>query len=262
LKPAWRTGVRTLAIGAVVALGLGLPRGALGTPSTTFWAPSTPFVQAYGVLHLTYDTYFQSGAEYPVDVGLEIGALRTKKLQLEAGFDLLYPTFSGDGPLAFPILLNAKLGAPEDAWFKGSPAWSAGIFGVGFQPEVTNYDVLHAMLGKTVPRVGGLSLGAYYGLARDLFRSADGRESRGGLMAGWTSPPLDVPAIDHLQLAWDVQTGRNVLGATGGGAYVYLTPAIDLLVGPVYSFDERLQPGASRWMWSVQFDADVDLLAR
>jgi hypothetical protein len=81
-------------------------------------------------------------------------------------------------------------------------------------------------------------------------------------MAGWTSPSLHVPAIDHLQLAWDVQTGKNVLGATGGGAYLYLTPAIDLLVGPVYFFDERLQPGASRWMWSVQFDADVNLLTR
>jgi hypothetical protein len=84
-----------------------------------------------------------------------MGASRSKKLQLETGFDLLYPTISGDGPLAFPILLNAKVGPPEDAWFKGSPAWSAGIFGVGFQPNVTNYDVLHVMLGTTVPRAGG-----------------------------------------------------------------------------------------------------------
>ena len=262
MKPARRARVRTLAIGAAVALGLGLPCGVLGTPSTTFWAPSTPSVQPFGVLHLTYDTYFQSAAEYPVDVGLEIGALRSKKLQLETGFDLLYPTLSPDGPLAFPILLNAKVGAPEDVWFKGSPAWSAGILGVGLQSGVTNYDVLHVMLGKTVPRVGALSLGGYYGLTEGLFRSSAGEERRSGLMAGWTSLPLDVPAIDHVQLAWDVQTGRNVMGAVGGGVYLYLTPAIDVLVGPVYFLDERLQPGASRWMWSVQFDADVNLLAR
>ena len=261
MKPARQTGMRSLAIAAVVALGLGLPGGALGTPSTTFWAPSTPSIQPYGVLHLTYDTYFQRGAEYPVDVGLEIGALRSTKLQLETGFDLLYPTVSSDGPLNFPVLLNAKVGAPEDAWFKGSPAWSAGLFGVGFQSDVTNYDVLHAMLGKTVPRVGALSVGAYYGLTPALLRSSEGEERRGGIMAGWTSLPLDVPAIDHLQFAWDVQTGKNVLGAVGGGAYLYLTPAIDLLVGPVYFLDQRLQPGGSRWMWSVQFDADVNLLA-
>jgi len=27
--------------------------------------------------------------------------------------------------------------------------------------------------------------------------------------------------------------------------------------GPVFFFDEALQPGGSSWMWSLQFDADI-----
>ena len=78
-------------------------------------------------------------------------------------------------------------------------------------------------------------------------------------VAGWSSPSIDVPKIDKILFAWDVQTGKNVLGATGGGVYVYLTPAIDLLTGPVFFFDQALQPGGSSWMWSLQIDIDVDL---
>lgn len=82
---------------------------------------------------------------------------------------------------------------------------------------------------------------------------------RSGLLAGWLSPGIGVPFIERIQLAWGVQTGRNVLGATGGGAYFYLTPGIDLLVGPVFFFDRDLQPGSSRVKWSVQLDVDIDL---
>lgn len=231
------------------------------TPSTTFWAPSTPYVQPYGVLHVTYDSYFDDRAAYPVTVGLEAGVIHAKKLQAEVGFDALYPTFSSGEPVGVPLVLNGKLGAPEDAYFKGSPGWSAGIFGLGFEEDVTDYDVLHAMLGKTFPKIGSLSLGGYYGLNENLMRSSTGGANRSGVMAGWLSQGIDIPAIDKLQLAWDVQSGRNVMGATGGGIYVYFTPAIDLLIGPVFFFDHELQPGGAHTLWSVQFDADVSLFA-
>jgi hypothetical protein len=253
---AARRGAAALLIAALVASG---PPPAAGTPSTNFWAPSTPAVQGFGVLHLTYDTYFSDRAAYPIDVGLTIGVIPGARLQAEAGFDLLYPTLGASGSIRAPALLNAKLGSPENAFFKGSPAWSAGIFAVGFAQDVTDYDVLHAMVGKTLPRVGAVSVGGYYGLNRHLFRSAAGAERRGGLMAGWFSPPIDAPVIDRIHLTWDVQTGRNVLGATGGGAYVYVTPAVDVLMGPVFFFERELQPGGSSWMWSMQLDLDLDL---
>jgi hypothetical protein len=235
---------------------------AQATPSTNFWAPSTPSVQGYGVLHVTYDTYWNQKALYPIDVGLEIGVLPGKAIQAELGFDLFYPTVAASGPIDAPVLLNAKLGGPEDAYFKGSPAWSAGIFAVGFETDVTDYNVLHAMIGRTFPRIGSLAAGGYYGLNEKLFRSSDGKDERAGFMGGWFSPPIDVPVIDRIHFTWDVQTGKNVLGATGGGIYVYVTPTVDLLTGPVFFFDEKLQPGGSRWMWSLQLDVDLDLIHR
>ena len=231
------------------------------TPSTTFWAPSTPFVQPYGVLHVTYDTYFNQKAEYPVDAGLTIGVLPGNRLQAEAGFDFLYPTYGSSGPVDLPMVLNAKVGAPEGASFKGAPAWSAGIFGVGFEKNVNDQNVVYAMLGKTFPSVGILQIGAYHALNEVLFRSAAGGDQRSGLLAGWYSPTLKAPHLDKLLLAWDLQTGRSVLGATGGGAYFYFTPAIDLLTGPVFFLEKDLQPGGSSWMWALQLDVDLDLLS-
>lgn len=238
-------------------LSLAAPGAGLATPSTTFWAPSTPALQPFRVLHVTYDTYFQENAAYPIDAGLEIGLLPSKKLQLEAGFDLLYPTLASRRALSFPVLLNAKLGAPEGAYFRGSPGWSAGVFGVGFEPDVTDYDVLHAMVGKTFP-MGALAAGGYYGLHERLLQSSTGAPRRSGIMASWLSPAIHAPRLEKANLCWDVQSGQNVLGATGGGLSLYFTPSVDLLVGPVYFFDRALQPGVSRWMWSMQFDADLD----
>lgn len=245
----------------VLVLALAVPAAAHATPSTVFWAPSTPYVQPYQKLHVTYDTYFGSEAVYPIDAGLTMGVLPWPKFQLELGFDLLYPTYSSGEPMDFPILFNAKVGAPEGAYFEGSPGWSAGVYNVGFEEDVTDYNTAHVMVGKSFSQIGSLSAGGYYGGNENLFRSSTGDKQRSGFMGSWVSPAIDVPRIDKIMLAWDVQTGENVLGATGGGLYVYFTPDIDLLLGPVFFFDEDLQPDGSGWMWSLQFDADIDLFA-
>lgn len=253
-----RHGLAALLLAVGLAGPGAIPRAA-ATPTTNFWAPSTPVVQPYGVLHLTYDTYFGARAAYPVDTGLTVGLLPGTALQAEAGFDLFYPTLSAGRGVGLPLVLNAKVGAPEDAWFAGQPAWSVGVFGVGFEKDVNDQDAVYAVLGRTIPGWGSAQLGAYYGLNPRLFRAADGADQRAGLLAGYVSPALDVPVIDHLVFTWDVQTGHNALGATGGGAYLYLTPAVDLLTGPVFFFEGALQPGGAAWMWSLQLDVDLDL---
>lgn len=250
---------RTAPFVALAAL-VAYPAAARATPSTNFWAPSTHAIQGYGVLHPTYDTYFGTGALYPVDLGLTMGVLPSKNFQAEVGFDLFYPTGSPDGPLDAPLLLNAKCGQPEGAWFEGSPGWSAGIYNLGFEDDVTDYNILYATVGRTFPKLGTVSVGGYHGLNEDLFRDPDGGEARSGVLAGWFSPPMDVPYIDRIHFTWDLQTGSNAYGATGGGAAFYLTPATSLLMGPVFFLERDLQPGRSAWMWSVQFDADVPLL--
>jgi hypothetical protein len=233
---------------------------ARATPSTTMWAPSTAGLQGFGVLHVTYDTYFGKSA-YPIDVGLTIGVLPLKQLQLEVGADLFYPTMSGEEALKLPVQLNAKVGTPEDTFFAGQPGWSAGIYGVGFEEDVTDYNILYATVGKTLPYVGTLSAGGYYGLNGNLLVDKDGEEARAGLLVGWASPAIDLPLIDKLVLAADVQTGSNALGAVGAGGSLYFTPAIALLTGPVFFLEKEVQPGGASWMWSVQLDVDIDLVA-
>ncbi len=247
-----------LALLVVVALEA---RDAHATASTTFWAPSTPYVQPYEVLHLTYDTYFGSRAVYPIDTGLTMGVIPGQKFQAEVGFDLFYSTVANGEGIEFPIVLNAKVGAPEDVYFHNQPAWSFGIFGVGFEENVNDQNALYFMLGKTLPKVGMPEIGVYYGLNEDLFLSASGEDERFGVLAGWYFPAIDVGLIDKLVFCWDIQTGSNALGATGAGVSAYITPAIAVLTGPVWFLEKELQPGGTEWMWSVQLDVDVDLLS-
>jgi hypothetical protein len=242
----------TMAVIAFVA------RNAHATPSTVMWAPSTPYLQPYGVMHVTYDTYFGSSAIYPIDTGLTMGVLPGQKLQAEVGFDLFYSTLSGGEGVKAPFVLNGKVGAPEDVYFRGQPAWSAGIFGVGFEEDVNDANVLYFMLGKTLA-LGVPTLGVYYGTNENLFRSSTGEEERFGVLAGWTSPAMDVALIDKVTLCADVQTGNNALGGAGFGVSAYFTPSIALLTGPVFFLEKELQPGGTSWMWSVQLDVDLDL---
>lgn len=255
--------VRWFVAGTVLCLLLFLlalfTRTAHATPSSTFWAPSTPYVQPLGVLHVTYDTYFGRLSSYPIDTGLTMGVLPGQKLQAEVGFDLFYATVANSEGVKAPFVLNAKFGAPEDVYFKGQPGWSAGIAGVGFEEDVNDANMLYLMLGKTFPAIGTPTFGAYYGLNEDLFRSAAGGDERVGFMAGWSSPAIDVALIHKLILAADVQTGHSALGGGGACVYAYFTPAISLLTGPVFFFEKELQPAGSSWMWSMQLDIDLDL---
>jgi hypothetical protein len=257
--PGMRTFRGSLSLGVAASVLAGGGALAHATPSTVFWSPGTAAVQGFGVMHGTYDTYFGTDGLYPIDLGLTIGVLPLQKLQAEVGVDLVYPTLSGDGGLSFPIYFNAKLGSPEDVFFEGPPGWSAGIYNLGVESDVTDYDMLQGAIGKTLPYIGTLSAGAYYGLNDTLLRNADGEKKQFGVMAGWASPAIDVPKIDKLVLCWDVQSGDNAFGATGGGAAIYFTPTVALLTGPVIFFASELQPGQSSWMWSAQLDVDVDL---
>ncbi len=244
-----------------LAGGLVAPAVATATPSTTYWTPAIATCQARGVTHVTYDTYFgkgpaagsQGAPNYPIDTGLTMGVLPFDKVQLEAGFDLLLPT---DHPLA----LNAKLCTPESALFPGAPAFSVGIYNVGFTKDVTDYNVLHAELQKTIPGAGGyLSFGVYHGLNRTLMTGSDGEVAQTGVMAGFFSPdiPVGLKGLKKINLTADVQSGKNVLGAWGFGSYLYFTDAISLLAGPVFYLDSALQPGGRRTLWTVQIDVDI-----
>jgi len=253
----------------LVAAVLLVAEAASATPTTTFWAPSTTAIQPFLTPHITYDTYFwkgpgttQAGSPvYPITTGLTMGVLPWENLQLELGFDLLLP--SSD-----PFLFNAKLGVPEDKLFPFQPSFAIGIQGVGTKKSNsatdlgTDYNMLYAQLQHTIPGVGGyVSVGGYYGLQEKLYVSSDGSTNRAGFIGGFVSPdiPVNQPWLAKINVVGDVQTGKNALGAAGGGLAIYFTDKIDLITGPVYFMDSALQPGGKQWFWTVQLDIDMPL---
>ncbi|HZY02956.1 MAG TPA: hypothetical protein VFF02_05610 [Anaeromyxobacteraceae bacterium] len=228
---------------------------ALATPSTTYWTPATNYTQPFLVPHITYDTYFGEPGAYPIITGLTMGVLPFEKIQAEVGFDLFYPA-RGESAL----FLNGKLTLVEGAFGEWSPGLSVGIMSVGFKTDVTDYNMLWAFLGKNFGPIGTLGVGGYYGLNEKLWVDATGAKQQSGVLASWMGPDFKVglTGLDKIVLAADVQTGKNVFGAAGGGVYLYFTPAIDLLMGPVFFFEKALQPGQASWLWTMQLDVDVD----
>jgi hypothetical protein len=258
---------------ALKALVLGTILAAAGaaqaTPSTTYWTPATTYVQPYLVPHLTYDTYFAEKGSYAVDTGLTMGILPFEKLQAEIGFDLnlggpVVPFYAKSG-----FLLNAKLGVPEGAFGEMFPGISAGIFGVGFQSSSdpakgprSDYNILHAEIGKTFS-FGNFTVGGYLGNDKVLV-DENLKKAASGLIASYTSPDIKIglPGLDKLLVIADVQTGKSAFGAAGGGLALYFTPAIDLITGPVFFLNDKTQVNQTSWMWTMQIDVDVELLAK
>ena len=253
--------VRPLFAAVLFVAGVALvPSVAFATPSTTFWAPSTASCQARGVPHVTYDTYFWKGPPagtagapgYPIDTGLTIGFLPFDKVQGEAGFDFLLPS-------EHYVFLNTKLCTPESSLFAGSPGISFGIYNVGFKEDVTNYNALYLMFQKNLKVGGYVAAGVYHGLNRPLFTSSEGEVEKTGALIGWVSPDVQIgrKGLRKINIAADVQTGENVLGAWGFGTNVYFADNVSLLIGPVFFLDKDLQPGGSKYMWTAQVDVDI-----
>jgi hypothetical protein len=240
---------------------------AFATPSTVFWTPATTYVQPYAVPHITYDTYVAEKKGFQNDYGLTLGILPFEKLQAEIGVDSFMP-----GLQSASLLLNGKIGIPENALGDGIPGLSAGVFGVGFKSGISDYNILHAEIGKTFGALGNVTVGGYYGVGLDLLGS-DGNKTQGGFIGSYTSPDinLNLPGLNKIVLMADIQTGKNAFGAVGGGIGLYFTPSIDILTGPVFFFDSsattqiaapapaRFAGGNPDWLWTVQLDVDFDL---
>lgn len=256
-------GLAARVLPAALALALLLTAApAAATPSTTWWTPATTYVQPYLVPHLTYDTYFGEAGALPIDTGVTVGILPFERLQAEVGFDLFYPGLRGKEALQ----LNAKIGVPEGAFGPLFPGISAGVYGVGFKKGLTDLDVFHLEIGKTLGAFGTLVAGGYAGNGK-LLVDETGAKANTGLLAAYVSPDLalGLPGLGKLNLFADLQSGKSSAAAWGFGAGLYFTPAVALLTGPVFFLNDKLvDAGAipARMLWSVQLDVDVELLAK
>lgn len=232
---------------------------AYATPSSTYWTPMVMDFQAYGVPHLGIDNYFtvdrkaisgEQGA-FPSDVGVTIGVLPGRKLQMEIGVDALHPS---DAPYYF----NSKLGAAEGALFPGAPALQIGIFNVGTKPGVTDQDIIYGLIGKTFPILGRVCAGPYAGNA-GVLRGARGEKRNTGYMVAFdhgfgTVKDAEGNEYSKWVFAADFASGMNAIGGGGAGIYRYFTKGISLLTGPVW-FNERSINGA--WKWTAQLDVNM-----
>jgi hypothetical protein len=203
----------------------------LSTPSTQIWIPSTDF-QKWKSGHLGLDNYFRSskiegvrGAGI-IDLGLTTGLLPFEKFQGEIGVDYLY---MGDNIYDnHPIYFNAKIGLPEGALFKGSPALALGAYNFGLKKNLTNYNIIYGEIAKTIPVIGRISVGYYNGNDKVLV-DENLNKANNGLLLSWDRTMSEIS--DKLWLAVDYQGGKNYLGALNFGASWAFSKNVSVIFG-------------------------------
>lgn len=211
--------------------------------SGEYWTPCISDVQPFDVWHLYYTNYStvennSRGQSFPTDVGLSVGILPFKKVNMEIGFDVLEPSDN-------PLFLNAKIGTPEGVLFKGSPALNLGIFDVG-ATGATNYNIFDFIVGKTLPHnFGRIHVGYYMGNSSLLISSTNEKQNTGYMIAY-----DNYLYAGKLQLVADYASGKNIIGGGGFGLTWYFTPDITLTTGPVWFNDKGLN-GNMKWTISL-----------
>jgi hypothetical protein len=201
------------------------------TPSTQIWIPSTDF-QKWKTMHLGLDNFLRStkingirGAGM-TDIGFTTGILPFEKFQGEIGIDYLY---MGDNVYDdHPIYFNAKLGLPEDALFKNSPAIALGGYNIGLKKNLTNYNIIYGVIAKTIPVIGRLTAGYYIGNDKVLI-DENLQKANKGILLSWDRTMTEIS--DKLWLGVDYQGGKNFLGALSFGASWSFSKNVSLIFG-------------------------------
>ena len=214
--------MKVLAICAIaVLLSISVAKA---TGSTQIWIPSTD-IQAFKSVHLGIDNYIRTQKDANgvygsgmYDMGLTTGISPFSKVQAEIGIDYLN---MGDNNALdaknydlHPIYFNGKIAIPEDSLFKGAPAIAVGAYNFGTKINLTNYNIIYALIAKTIPVVGRISAGYYTG-NKTLLVDENGAAANTGLLLSWDRAMPEIS--DKLWLAVDYQGGQNYLGALNFG---------------------------------------------
>lgn len=231
---------RTLLAAALIVSFSG---AALATPSTQIWIPS-PDVKGWKEVNFGIDYYGRfspkdtAGAN-TYDVGVTVGVSPLENLKLEVGVDYMSSNLQNDNAYDnHPFYFNAKLGTPEDAFgIKGLPAFAVGVYNLGTfdKPEVgvsTRQNIAYGLVAKTLPVVGRLSVGGYYGAQRALATAYNPKNNSSGILASWDRTISEVS--DKLWLGVDYMSGNNANGALSVGGSWAFSKNVSLLVGTVF----------------------------
>jgi hypothetical protein len=203
----------------------------LPTPSTQIWIPSTDF-QKWKTMHLGLDNYIRTAKINGVrgagifDLGLTTGLLPFEKFQGEIGVD--YLSMGDNNYDDYPIYFNIKIGFPEGAMFKGSPALALGAYNIGLKKDLTNYNILYGAVAKTIPFIGRITAGYYVGNDKVLV-DENLKKDNSGLLLSWDRTMSEIS--DKLWLAVDYQGGNNYLGALNFGASWSFSKNVSVIFG-------------------------------
>jgi hypothetical protein len=215
------------------------------TPSTQIWIPSTD-IQAFKKVHLGLDTYIKTesqdnGTTEPtvLNAGLTVGVLPFEKVQMEIGIDYR----DAGGEHTYPLLFNLKVGTPENALFKGSPAIAAGGFDFGTKNDVTDYNIVYLIAAKTIGSAGRFSAGYYTG--NDELLEKDNE----GILLSWDRTISEVS--DNLWAAIDYQGGDNGYGALSFGVAWKFASNVGVILGYDVYNEDTYKPTAT-----IQLDID------
>jgi hypothetical protein len=239
--------LKSAAISFIVALILST--FVYATPSTVDWTPCTTSIQPYLKGNLDYDTYVRDTSALPVDYGLLVGVLPFSQVQAEIGYDAVLPVASQQ-TFRDANYFNAKIGTPENSLLP--VGISVGIFEVGLDTNVTNYDVIHAEIGKTFDYIGNLCIGGYSGNSK-LLVNDNGKTDNSGFMASWTSSQ-----VGKFNLIADYMSGNNALSAVGAAVTAFFTDSVSVILGPVFPLSRQFA-GSSKAMFTLQLDATFEL---
>ncbi len=235
------------------------------TPSTTCWTPNVMDIQSFGVLHVGVDNYFsvlKDGKDpvksFPTDSGLAIGILPFDKIQMEVGVDAFYPQDANNAPIYF----NGKIGSPEDGLFKNAPGIGAGIFNAGTKKDKTNYNIGYGYIGKSIPYIGRVTAGYYYGNDR-LLVDTEGQKDNKGYMVSFDRGFFKVKdasgEYDKILFGADYAAGKNAFGGGGGSILYYFTKDVGLLIGAVRFNNKDIN---GKWKVTLQLDANINIFGK
>jgi len=205
---------------------------AMATFSGQIWIPSTD-VKGFKEVNVSIDNYARvssaadAGANY-YDVGVTAGILPLEKFKIEVGVDYLTDGVAGSYAATHPAYFNFKGGVPEDAFFTGMPAVAAGMYGLNTatagDPGSSSANIAYALIAKTLPVVGRLSIGGYNGAENSL-----GKNTNTGLLASWDRAMPEIS--ENLWLAVDYMSGNNAFGAVSFGGSWTFSKQVSLLLG-------------------------------
>jgi hypothetical protein len=139
------------------------------------------------------------------------------------------------------------------------PAFAVGAYNLGIydKPErgiqnpgdvlSTRQNLAYALVAKTCPVIGRLSVGGYYGAERALATSGPNgnpitTKNNSGVLASWDRSITEVS--DKLWLGIDYLSGNNANGELGVGGSWAFSKQVTLLVG-VQIFNPGYKPSAA-----------------